>query len=213
MRGVCEDSPFPLVRPAWAIVKEHIVNNTHAPARFLLTPIFSNIPTLHHSCPGHSYYFAKIGTSSLPASVFMAFLFPYRLPWQTTNPQNFRLPHTHRYLFKAAAAKRKGKKMQVMKQIFVVYETDAWHSTSHRECTGVFTSKWAAVNAIVKNHRIELDEFFTEEEIEKTSKRVLEAEARRRLRKEMESAYQTQGYETNYDIEVWNINEWNLTIC
>ena len=68
-----------------------------------------------------------------------------------------------------------------MRQIFVVYETDAWHSTSHRECAGVFTSKWAAVNAIVNNHRIELDEFFDEDEIEKTSKRVLEAEARRRL--------------------------------
>jgi hypothetical protein len=53
-----------------------------------------------------------------------------------------------------------------MKQIYVVYETDAWHSTSHRDCAGVFTSKWAAVNAIVKNHRIELDEFFSEEEIE-----------------------------------------------
>ena len=78
-----------------------------------------------------------------------------------------------------------------MRQIFVVYETDAWHSTSHRECAGVFTSKWAAVNAIVMNHRIELDE--------------------RRLRKELEFAYQTQGYETNYDIEVWNINEWYLT--
>ena len=57
----------------------------------------------------------------------------------------------------------------------------------------------------------ELDEFFSEEEIEKTSKRVLEAEARRRLRKELEFAYQTQGYETNYDIEVWNMNEWYLT--
>ena len=67
------------------------------------------------------------------------------------------------------------------------------------------------LNAIVKNHRIELDEFFSEEEIEKTSKRVLEAEVRRRLRKELEFAYQTQGYETNYDIEVWNINEWYLT--
>ena len=73
-----------------------------------------------------------------------------------------------------------------MRQIFVVYETDAWHSTSHRDCAGVFTSKWAAVNAIVKNHRIELDEFFDEDEIEKTSKRVLEAEAKRRLRKELE---------------------------
>ena len=82
-----------------------------------------------------------------------------------------------------------------MRQIFVVYETDAWHRTNHRECAGVFTSKWAAVNAIVKNHRIELDEFFDEDEIEKTSKRVLEAEARRRLRKELEFAYQTCKYQ------------------
>ena len=98
-----------------------------------------------------------------------------------------------------------------MKQIFVVYETDAWHCTSSRECAGVFTSKWAAVNAIVKNHRIEMDEFFDEDEVKHTSKRVLEAEARRILRKELELNYQTQGYETNYDIEVWNINEWCLT--
>ena len=98
-----------------------------------------------------------------------------------------------------------------MKQIFVVYETDAWHSTSSRECAGVFTSKWAAVNAIVKNHRIEMDEFFDEDEVKHTSKRVLEAEARRILRKELELNYQTQGYETNYDIEVWNLNEWGLT--
>ena len=97
-----------------------------------------------------------------------------------------------------------------MRQIFVVYETDALHSLSHRECAGVFTSKWAAVNAIVKNHRIELEEFFDEDEIEHTSNRVLEAEARRRLRKELEFAYQTQGYETNYDIEVWLINDWSL---
>ena len=90
-----------------------------------------------------------------------------------------------------------------MRQIFVVYETDAWHSMNHRKCAGVFTSKWAAVNAIVKNHRIEL---------EQTSKRVLKAEARRILRKELEIAYQTQGYETNYDIEVWNINEWYLNL-
>lgn len=99
-----------------------------------------------------------------------------------------------------------------MRQIFVVYETDAWHNMNHRKCAGVFTSKWAAVNAIVKNHRIELEEFFDKDEIEQTSKRVLKAEARRILRKELEIAYQTQGYETNYDIEVWNINEWYLNL-
>ena len=79
-----------------------------------------------------------------------------------------------------------------MRQIFVVYETDAWHSTSHRKCAGVFSSKWAAVNAIVKNHRIELEEFFDKDVIEQTSKRVLKAEARRILRKELDFAYQTQ---------------------
>ena len=42
------------------------------------------------------------------------------------------------------------------------------------------------------------------------AKRVLEAEVRRRLRKELEFAYQTQGYETNYDIEVWLVNDWSL---
>ena len=83
---------------------------------------------------------------------------------------------------------------------------------NHRKCAGVFTSKWAAVNAIVKNHRIELEEFFDKDEIEQTSKRVLKAEARRILRKELELNYQTQGYETNYDIEVWNINEWYLNL-
>lgn len=97
-----------------------------------------------------------------------------------------------------------------MKQIFVVYETDAWHSLSKRECAGVFTSKRSAVNAIVKNHRIELEEFFDEDTIEHTSTKVLKAEARRILRKELEFAYQTQGYETNYDVEVWIMNDWGL---
>jgi hypothetical protein len=55
-----------------------------------------------------------------------------------------------------------------------------------------------------------LEEFFDEDEIEHTSKRVLKAEVRRRLRKELEFAYQTQGYETNYDIEVWLVNDWSL---
>lgn len=97
-----------------------------------------------------------------------------------------------------------------MREIFVVYETDAWHSYSHRRCAGVFTSKWAAVNAIVKNHGIELEEFRYKYGVEQTSKRALEKEARRILRKQLENAYQTQGYQTNYDIEVRDINDWEL---
>ena len=48
------------------------------------------------------------------------------------------------------------------------------------------------MNAIVKSHRIELEEFFEDDEIEHTAKRVLEAEARSILRKELDFAYQTQ---------------------
>ena len=58
--------------------------------------------------------------------------------------------------------------------------------------SSVFTSKWGAVNAIVKNHRTELEEFFDKGVTEQTSKRVLKAEAKRILRKELEIAYQTQ---------------------
>ena len=57
-----------------------------------------------------------------------------------------------------------------MKQVFVVYETDAWHTIANRDCKGIYTSKRSAINAIVKNHEI--------------------------------------GYSTNYDIEVWNVNDW-----
>ncbi len=65
-----------------------------------------------------------------------------------------------------------------MKQVFVVYETDAWHTIANRDCKGIYTSKRSAINAIVKNHEI------------------------------LEMNYQTQGYSTNYDIEVWNVNDW-----
>ena len=95
-----------------------------------------------------------------------------------------------------------------MRQIFVVYETDAWHSTSHRDCAGVFTSKRAAVNAIVRNFDIDLDEIFEPNYIAKKSDRLLRAEAKRIIRGELEVNFQTQGYSTNYDIEVWNVNDW-----
>ena len=44
-----------------------------------------------------------------------------------------------------------------MKQVFVVYETDAWHTIANRDCKGIYTSKRSAINAIVKNHEIDLE--------------------------------------------------------
>ena len=53
-----------------------------------------------------------------------------------------------------------------------------------------------------------LEEIFEDDRLERASRRVLEAEAKRIIRKELEMNYQTQGYSTNYDIEVWNVNDW-----
>lgn len=95
-----------------------------------------------------------------------------------------------------------------MRQVYVVYSTDAWHSFSSRECKGIFTSKRTAVNAIVRNFDIDLDEIFEPNYIAKKSDRLLRAEAKRIIREELEVNFQTQGYSTNYDIEVWNVNDW-----
>ena len=33
-----------------------------------------------------------------------------------------------------------------MKQVFVVYETDAWHTIANRDCKGIYTSKRSKTN-------------------------------------------------------------------
>ena len=96
------------------------------------------------------------------------------------------------------------------RQVFTVFETDAWHSTAKKEFKGIFTSRITAVNAIVKNHCIDDHEFFENiHEMIPLTKRQREAEIKRRLRKDFETGFQTQGYSVNYVIEVWNINEWD----
>lgn len=97
------------------------------------------------------------------------------------------------------------------KQLFVVYETDQWHSISSRDCKGIFTSKTAAIRAITKHHKIKLDELFdlSDEEMTPAAKKRREKEARELLRKELELCYQTQGYSINYDIEIWLSNNWD----
>ena len=96
------------------------------------------------------------------------------------------------------------------KQLFVVYETDAWHSISNRDCKGIYTSKTAAIRDITKHHKIELDEIFdlSDEDLTPSAKKRLEKEARPKLPKELEICYQTQGYSINYDIEIWLANDW-----
>ena len=96
------------------------------------------------------------------------------------------------------------------RQIFTVFETDAWHSTAKKEFKGVFTSRTAAVNAIVKYHAIDDHEFFESiHDMIPLTKRQREAEIKRRLRNDFEDSDQTQGYSVNYEIESWNLNEWD----
>ena len=96
------------------------------------------------------------------------------------------------------------------KQLFPVFETDAWHSTDKRCIKGIYSSKTAAVNAIVKNHNIDDHEFFESvHEMIPLTKKQREAEIKQRLRQDFEVGYQTQGYSVNYVIEVWNLNEWD----
>lgn len=94
------------------------------------------------------------------------------------------------------------------RQIFVVYETDQWHSITSRNDRGVFTSKRAVVNAIVKHHNIDVDEIVEDDETNPLTQKQKKKEAERVLRAEFDVVYQTQGYSINYEIEVWNINEW-----
>ena len=96
------------------------------------------------------------------------------------------------------------------RQIFTVFETDARHSTAKKGVKGAFTSRTAAVNAIVKNHAIDDHEFFESiHEMIPLTKRQRESEIKRRLRKDFEDSDQTQGYSVNYEIESWNLNEWD----
>lgn len=96
------------------------------------------------------------------------------------------------------------------KQLYIVFETDEWHSTASKDCKGVFTSKTSAIRSITKNHSIKLEELFdlTDIKMTPTMKKSLEKEARQLLRKELDLTYQTQGYSTNYIIEIYNANEW-----
>ena len=54
------------------------------------------------------------------------------------------------------------------KQLYIVYETDEWHSTASRDCKGVFMSKTSAIRSITKNHSIKLEELFDLTDIKMT---------------------------------------------
>lgn len=84
------------------------------------------------------------------------------------------------------------------RRVYLVYDTDAWHSRAHRECKGIYISKKEAIEAIAEHHEIPLDEFngLTAQEIKE------------QLKKDLETILQTQGYTINYEIETCLLNDW-----
>ena len=58
----------------------------------------------------------------------------------------------------------------------------------------------------------ELEDIFEIEttEMSRTELRKLQKEARSIIGKQLDRYYQTQGYQTNYEIEIWNLNDWGL---
>ena len=86
----------------------------------------------------------------------------------------------------------------IVTYLYPVYETDSWHSLNNRDCKGIYTSKEEAIEAIAEHHDIPLEEFDG----------LTEAEAKERIKEELQILFQTQGYSVNYDIEVWLVNDW-----
>lgn len=75
-----------------------------------------------------------------------------------------------------------------MKEVYIVWECDAWHSNASKEMVGVFSSKNNAVMAILDMVSTTSDE--ETDEVEKQLKEI----------------GQTQGYDTNYIIESYQLD-------
>lgn len=77
-----------------------------------------------------------------------------------------------------------------MKNIYIVYETDQWHSTGSREIAMLTANRQNAVNSILKK--------FAPAEV-------------KNVQKHLDTINQTQGYETNFEIEETTLDEWTLS--
>ena len=94
-------------------------------------------------------------------------------------------------------------------KMYVAYECDAWHTTASKEIKGIFSSKEKAIDAILNNHEIHLDEIFDLEDINNTPRAELIKDAKTVLRRELFQNNQTQDYEINYGIDVLDVNKWD----
>lgn len=95
--------------------------------------------------------------------------------------------------------------------LFLVYETDEWHSNHSNRLCGIFTTREAAIEAIAEHHKIPHTEFrcyFDDEEMaDCIPDEFIANEVKSILRDELETNNQTQGFSTNYTIESCTVND------
>ncbi len=84
--------------------------------------------------------------------------------------------------------------------MYIVYETDEWLSNNSKEFCGIFSTKEDAINSIVCNHNICLEdtEYDTDEELIEYITNMLE------------DHNQTQGLNVNYMIESAKVDNWEI---
>lgn len=84
--------------------------------------------------------------------------------------------------------------------MYIVYETDEWLSNNSKEFCGIFSTKEDAINSIVCNHNICLEdtEYDTDEELIEYITNMLE------------DHNQTQGLNVNYMIETAKVDNWEI---
>jgi hypothetical protein len=84
--------------------------------------------------------------------------------------------------------------------MYIVYETDKWLSNNSKDFGGIFSSKEDAINSIIQNHNICL-----EDECYDTDEDLIES-----IREMLEEHNQTQGFDVNYIIESSKVGNWEI---
>lgn len=92
------------------------------------------------------------------------------------------------------------------KQVYLVYETDAWLTTKSKELMAVCETEEDAINLILENHQLDPKDYYELEEDDDMEE--VKADFQKELRRELEEMGQTQCHPTNYLIEAWTMGEW-----
>lgn len=102
-----------------------------------------------------------------------------------------------------------------MRQLYIVYETEEWGNADATKRRGVFTSRRAAVEAIIAHIDIVVERFFKPSVVAQYSERSLVASAKRRIRNALNQAgvVVIQAKHLGYAIVEVAANGWDGRCC